>query len=125
MNSRKSKIIAGCVYKHPNIDVSGFNKKYLKTLLDKFLKETSKFFFLVTLILTYSIAMIINLHMNFSFLVSLVSTTITIHSKVLIDNIFSNVVSYEVISGNITATISDHLPQFLFAPNVLSSRLST
>ena len=24
-----------------------------------------------------------------------------------------------MISGNITATISDHLPQFLFAPNVL------
>ena len=26
-----------------------------------------------------------------------------------------------MISGNITATISDHLPQFLFAPNVLSN----
>ena len=25
-----------------------------------------------------------------------------------------------MISGNITATISEHLPQFLFAPNVLS-----
>ena len=25
-----------------------------------------------------------------------------------------------MISGNITATISDHLPQLLFAPNVLS-----
>ena len=28
-----------------------------------------------------------------------------------------------MISGNITATISDHLPQFLFAPNVLSNNL--
>ena len=25
-----------------------------------------------------------------------------------------------MISGNITATISDHLPQFIFAPNVIS-----
>ena len=25
-----------------------------------------------------------------------------------------------MVSGNITATISDHLPRFLFAPNVLS-----
>ena len=25
-----------------------------------------------------------------------------------------------MIAGNITVTISDHLPQFLFAPNVLS-----
>ena len=40
------------------------------------------------------------------------------HSKTLIDNIFCNITSHEVISGNITATISDHLPQFLIAPNV-------
>ena len=26
-----------------------------------------------------------------------------------------------MISGNLTATISDHLPQFLFAPNILSN----
>ena len=26
------------------------------------------------------------------------------------------------MSGNLTATISDHLPQFLFAPNILSRR---
>ena len=50
-------------------------------------------------------------------------TRITSHSKTLIDNIFSNVLSFEAISGNITATISDHLPQFLFAPNVLSNPL--
>ena len=48
-------------------------------------------------------------------------TRLTSHSKTLIDNIFSNVISYEVISGNITATISDHLPQFLFVPNVFSN----
>ena len=37
-------------------------------------------------------------------------TRITSHSKTLIDNIFSNFLSYEIISGNITATICDHLP---------------
>ena len=35
-------------------------------------------------------------------------------------NIFPDIISHEVISGNITVAISDHLPQFLFAPNVLS-----
>ena len=34
--------------------------------------------------------------------------------KTLIDNIFSNVA---LIFGNLTASISDHLPQFLIAPN--------
>ena len=29
--------------------------------------------------------------------------------------------SSEIISGNLTATIFDHLPQFLFAPNILSN----
>ena len=34
---------------------------------------------------------------------------------------FSNIISHEVISANITETIFHHLPQFLFAPNVLSN----
>ena len=36
------------------------------------------------------------------------------------DNIPSDTIYHEVISGNITATISDHLFQFLFARNVVS-----
>ena len=48
-------------------------------------------------------------------------TRITNHSKTLIDNIFSNFISPDIISGNITATISDHLPQFSFVPNILSN----
>ena len=44
----------------------------------------------------------------------------TSHSKTLIDNIFSNVISKDIISGNITATISDHLPQFLISPNTFA-----
>ena len=38
-------------------------------------------------------------------------TKITSHSNTLIDNIFSNVIDQDIISGNLTATISDHLPQ--------------
>ena len=39
-------------------------------------------------------------------------TRITSHSKTLIDNTFSNCISQDVVSENLTATISDHLPQF-------------
>ena len=35
------------------------------------------------------------------------------HSKTLIDNRFSNLISNEAIFGNLTSTISDHLLQFL------------
>ena len=47
-------------------------------------------------------------------------TRITSHSK-SIDNIFSNYISQEIISGNRTYTISDHLPQFLIAPHIFSN----
>ena len=30
INSRKSNIIVECLYKHPNMDVTDFNKNYLK-----------------------------------------------------------------------------------------------
>ena len=39
-------------------------------------------------------------------------TRVTSHSKTLIDNIFINKIDYKCTSGNLTATISDHFPQF-------------
>ena len=46
---------------------------------------------------------------------------ITSHSKTLTDNAISNFISDEVISGNMTPTLSDHVPRFLFIPNLLSN----
>ena len=48
-------------------------------------------------------------------------TRITNHSNILIDNIFSNVIDPDIISGNLTATISDHLPQFSIIPNMFGN----
>ena len=44
-------------------------------------------------------------------------TRITSHSNTLIDNIFSNIIDPD-ISGNLTATISDHLSQFSIILNM-------
>ena len=41
--------------------------------------------------------------------------------KTLTNNRFSSFISHAIISSNITTTISDHLPQFLFVPNTLSN----
>ena len=43
---------------------------------------------------------------------------VTTNSKTLLDNIFSNMAVPNIISGNLTASISDHLPQFLVASNI-------
>ena len=48
-------------------------------------------------------------------------TKITSHSKTLTDNIFSNYISQDIVSGNLTAPISDHLPQFLIASHIYSN----
>ena len=101
---------------------------HLNQMLEKVSKEEKQIFLLGDFninLLNYN-----TLQPTNDFLDSLASTTIpyilqptrlTSHSKTLIDNIFSNILSTEVISGNLTATISDHLPQFLFAPNILSN----
>ena len=46
-------------------------------------------------------------------------------SRTLINNIFSNQYKKKPISGNLISTISNHLPQFLFAPSILSGRPSS
>ena len=43
---------------------------------------------------------------------------VTTNSKTSIDNIFSNMAAPNIISGNLTASILDHLPQFLVTPNI-------
>ena len=48
-------------------------------------------------------------------------TRITSHSNTLIDNVFSNVIDPDIISGSFTATISDHLPQFAIIPNMFGN----
>ena len=40
------------------------------------------------------------------------------NSKTLIDNISSIMVVSNIVSGNLTASVSDHLPQFVVAPNI-------
>ena len=110
------------------MDVLEFNN-HLNQMLEKVSKEQKQIFLLGDFninLLNYNVHQLPN-----DFLDSLASnsiipnilqpTRLTSHSKTLIDNIFSNIFSSEIISGNLTATISDHLPQFLFAPTILSN----
>ena len=51
-------------------------------------------------------------------------TRITSHSKTLIDNILTNVILPNSMSGNLTATISDHLLQFLIVLHIFCNPAS-
>ena len=119
INPRKSNIIVGVMYKHPQMNVTDFNNNFLNNLLKKINQEQKKLF----LLCDFNIDL---MHYNEhkptnKFLDSLSSNSYlpyiiqpsrhTSHSRTIIDNIFSNVISKDFICGNITATISDHLPQ--------------
>ena len=53
INSKKSNIIVGCLYKHPVMDVTDFNKNYLNPLLEKISRENKHVFLLVDFNIDY------------------------------------------------------------------------
>ena len=117
------------IYRHPSKDVTDFNINYLNGLLYKILKEAKNIFLLGDFtinLLNYNKHRPTNEFLDSFASGSLLPyilhlTQLTIHSKTFTNNILCNLTSHEVISGNITTTIFDHLPSFLIAPNVFAN----
>ena len=115
------------------MDLNEFNDYYINNLLDKLSKENKTVFLLgdfnIDLLnydqhsLTNEFLDSLSSHMLLPHIVQ--PTRIRNNSKTLIDNIYSNVITPNNISGNITATISDHLLQFFVAPDNFSNPPST
>ena len=129
VNQKKSNIIVEVIYKHPSMDLTDFNCSYLNKLFENISKEQKS----ISLLGDFTVNLLnYNEHNQTNeFLDSLASnsfiplilqsTRITSHSNTLIDNIISNVIDSDIISGNLTATISDHLPQFTIIPNMFGN----
>ena len=112
------------------MELTDFNCNYLNKLLENISKEQISVFLLGDFnvnLLNYN-----EHNQTNEFLDSLASnsfiplilqpTRITSHSNTLIDNIFSNVIDPDIISGNLTATISDHLPHLIIIiPNMFGN----
>ena len=49
---------------------------------------------------------------------------ISSHSNTLIDNIFSNIIDPDIMPGNLTDIISNHLPQFAITSNMFGNTVS-
>ena len=101
------------------------NKYFLNSLLEKIDMEKKTVFFLGDFninLLKYEKHNPTNesldtLKSNMFLPYVLLSSRINSSSKTLID-IFSNFISTEVIAGKLTATVSDHLSQFLIASHI-------
>ena len=111
------------------MNFTDFNCNYLKKLLENISKEQQYIFLLGDFnvnLLNYNEhnqtnELLDSLASNSFIPLILRPTRITSHSNTLIDNIFSNVIDPDIISGNLTATISDHLSQFSIIPNMFGN----
>ena len=108
------------------MDLTNFNCNYLNQLLENISKEQKTIFLLGDFnvnLLNYNEHNQTNEFLDSLLFIPLIlqPTRINSHSKTLIDNIFSNVIDPDIISGNLTATISDHLPQFAMIPNMFGN----
>ena len=112
------------------MDLADFNSNYSNKLLENISKEQTFMFLLGDFnvnLLNYNEHNQTNEFLDSlasnSFIPSILQPTrITSHSNTLIDNIFSNAIEPDIISGNLTATISDHLPQFAIIPNISGNK---
>ena len=133
INPKKTNITIGCIYRHPTMNLNEFNDNHLNILLQKISKEKKN----VLLLGDFNVDLLkydkqagtnefIDSLSSYMYLPYILHPTrVTSHSQTIIDNIFSNYVSKEAVSGNLTSTISDHLPQVFFIPSMLSDNLAT
>ena len=117
-------MIIGCVYKHPNHEVSNFTNNYITLLLDKLCNENKDIMimgdFNINLI-TYNddknTGNFLDTMFSQSFLPYITTPTRIIRNiETLINNIYYNKPLSNIISGNLSSIISDHLIQFLIEP---------
>ena len=119
-------MIVGCIYKHPTLPINDYTNRFIFSLLLKLQKELSKRIFLLQGfnidLLKYEISDSINtfIHtLSSNFLLTLIFLPTRISkTSTLIDNVFSNLTSFEETeSGNVTSKFSAYLPQFIFLPD--------
>ena len=115
------------------MDICTFNDHYLNPLLDKLSKEANKTIVLLgdfnIDLLNFDTSEYVNIFLDDVASNSLqpqvlLPTRISNNSKTLIDNIFCNIPNPLVkggMSGNISSSIADHLPQFFILPEVPSN----
>ena len=69
-----------------------------------------------------SVAFLGDMHENLLLPYITLPTRVTPRSQTLTDNIFSNIIAEDIISGNIMTTISDHYIQFVLFKNQIKSK---
>ena len=107
------------------MEVTKFNDVFLQNILEKLSYENKEIIIMGDFnidILKYdtnsnSATFLDNMYENLLFPYIISPTRVTPRSQTLTDNTFSNIIEEDIISGNITATVSDHYIQFVLFKN--------
>ena len=119
-NSRSRNIVCGCIYRHPRNDMSNFFE-YMESSLKKLNDENKEIYFcgdfninLLQIETENNSTAFYNQLTSHGILPYIIHPTRVVEGQTpsLIDNIFSNNVNENVISGNIYLTLSEHFSQF-------------
>ena len=130
INKKERNTVIGCTYRPPYMDAREFNDTFLQNTLEKLSYKNKDIILIGDFnidILKYdtnndSAAFLDMMYENFLLPYISSPTRVTPRSQTLIDNIFSNVIEDEIISGHITATILDHYVQFTLFKNKTKSQ---
>ena len=121
INNKGSKsIVCGCLYRHPSNNSKEF-LSYLEKCLSQLTKKNKEVYIcgdfnfdLLNLENNHICQEFYNLLCSYGFLPKIIQPSrITDYHASLIDNIFSNNLSDEILSGNILLTLSEHFSQFV------------
>ena len=119
-NENSKNILCGCIYRHPNYDLTDFFS-YMEFALKTVAKEGKEVYLcgdfnvdLLKLDENNKYLEYFNLLSSYGFLPLIIHPTrvVEYQEPSLIDNIFSNNITDEILSGNIYFTLSEHFSQF-------------
>ena len=125
INEKETNDIVGVIYRHPSMSPSDFTDNHLKRITDKLSNENKKVF--IAGDFNFDLLNSSNHDDTFEFFDTMMSNfllpVITLPTKInrgkntLIDNIFTNHLNPDTISGNLELNLSDgHLPSFMITP---------
>ena len=125
INKKESNNIVGVMYRHPCMSEGGFIDENLRYITDNLSNESKKVF--IAGDFNFDLLNSANHDTTFEFFDTMMSNfllpVITLPTKInpgrntLIDNIFTNQLNPDAISGNLEINLSDgHLPSFLIIP---------
>ena len=132
LNKKQKNMIIRCVYEHSKHVVNHFTNKHVIALLQKRFNENKDIVIsgdFNTNLINYNDDKKTSNFLDAMFIQSSLSyiatpTRIKRNTKTLIDNIFNNRAFNNVISGNLSSIISNHLIQFLIEPPDFSEKSS-